>query len=450
MKNAKYLLAILLALALALSCAGCESTPAATPVSPDGADLAPTPPDNTEESTEGIPPPTANLEVVLPDIEVTNPTLKVLAHDGLPITASMQMLADAYGLTDVQLDLVNPSEKQTTLQNAVMSGDSYDIYWDDFLVPLIKEGFVQKIDVDMDSGLWAPAKKTNEQFLWNNERYYLMPGTARQSIVYYNKDMLDEAGLEYPTDLFDRGEWDWNKMLELANDLTVDANNDGVPEQYGLGFDEPEHILYTTGKHLVTFSNGTAINNLLSPEMARAVEFSAEMIGSKTVIPSNARQSFGESMVAMVIGHRWYANGYAKLIVNNSVGVAPLPRDPLADGHYTAEEGGGYYIPKSAPNLPGALAACNVFRMVLSDKDYGKDVIKSNIDNFIWSKSMQAEFEKNLLLDGGVMANWFAFDLGVFWNDFFYRPASGEPWETIAAEISPQIDARIADMYSAD
>ena len=68
--------------------------------------------------------------------------------------------------------------------------------------------------------------------------------------MYYNKSMFDEAGETYPTDLFDKGEWDWNKMLELAETLTIDSNRDGTPEQYGLANEEQEHILYTTGKHL--------------------------------------------------------------------------------------------------------------------------------------------------------------------------------------------------------
>ena len=73
--------------------------------------------------------------------------------------------------------------------------------------------------------------------------------------------MFDEAGETYPTELFDKGEWDWNKMLELAETLTIDSNRDGTPEQYGLANEEQEHILYTTGKHFVTFMpDGTARN----------------------------------------------------------------------------------------------------------------------------------------------------------------------------------------------
>ena len=37
------------------------------------------------------------------------------------------------------------------------------------------------------------------------------------------------------------------------------------------------------------------------------------------------------------------------------------------------------------------------------------------------------------------MADYFA--------DIWTRPASGEPWETIAAELAPKIDAKIKELY---
>ena len=109
----------------------------------------------------------------------------------------------------------------------------------------------------------------------------------------------------YKRQLFDKGEWDWNKMLELAETLTIDSNRDGTPEQYGLGFDEPEHILYTTGKHFITFMpDGTARNNIQSPEVARAVAYNQKMIQSGTLVPANGRQAFGEGSVCLLYTSR--------------------------------------------------------------------------------------------------------------------------------------------------
>ena len=212
--------------------------------------------------------------VTLPEIQVANPKLRLLAPDANVLSFSEKYLKDHYGITELDVVAVTPQEKRTKFVNSVMSNDYYDIYWDDFAPSLINGGYVQPIEVDMTTELWSQVEESNRQYLWNGKRYYIVPGFARQSMVYYNKAMFDEAGEPYLTELFEKGEWDWNKLLELAKTLTIDSNKDGTPEQYGLGFDEPEHILYTTGKHFVTFMpDGTARNNIQSPEVARAVAY---------------------------------------------------------------------------------------------------------------------------------------------------------------------------------
>ena len=385
----------------------------------------------------------SNRVVELPKIEVKNHTLKVLTHDAQTTERTLKTLEKAYGINDVQITTVAPAEKRTRLLNAVMSQDSFDIYWDDFAPTLITGGYVVPIEVDMSLALWDEISASNEQYMWNGKRYYVVPGFARYACVYYNKSMFDEAGETYPTDLFDKGEWDWNKMLELAETLTIDSNRDGTPEQYGLANEEPEHILYTTGKHFITFMpDGTARNNIQSPEVARAVAYNQKMIQSGTLVPANGRQAFGEGSVAMCIGHRWFAYGYAKLIKTDDLGVVPLPRDPDADQYYAEEDGGGYYIPKYAPNPEGALAAVNAFAYVIRSEEYVKSGYEQAIENGTWTEELQKELDKAKQCDAGVLRNWEGFGMGDYWGDIWSRPASGEPWETIAAELAPKINAQ--------
>ena len=387
-------------------------------------------------------------EIELPKIEVTNPKLRLLVPDITLVNPAEKYLKSEYGITELETVYTPPDEKRTKLVNSIMANDFYDLYWDDYAPTLISGGYVQAVDIDMSTALWREVEEGNQQYMWNGSRYYVVPGFKLYNGVYYNKDMFDEAGETYPTDLFDKGEWDWDKMLELAQTLTLDSNRDGTPEQYGLGTDEPEHLLYTTGKHFITFMpDGTARNNIQSPEVARAVAYHMELLQSKTMVPSNARQSFGEGSVAMCIGHRWYSNGYAKLIKTDDLGYAPLPRDPDADKYYTAEEGGGYYIPKYAPNPEGALAAVNAIAYVIRSDEYVKSQYENAIENATWTEELQKEYEKNSQIDAGVLRNWEAFGMADYFADIWTRPASGEPWETIAAELAPKIDAKIKELY---
>ena len=387
-------------------------------------------------------------EIELPDMNVTNSKLRMLQPDETLVNPAKEYLEGKYGITEVETVYVPPEEVQTKLVNSLMSNDYFDLYFSAFSPALILGGYVEPFEIDMDNALWADVQDENEQFMWKGERYHVVPSFKYYNMVYYNKSMFDEAGETYPTDLFDKGEWDWNKMLELAETLTIDSNRDGTPEQYGLANEEPEHILYTTGKHFITFMpDGTARNNIQSPEVARAVAYNQKMIQSGTLVPANGRQAFGEGSVAMCIGHRWFAYGYAKLIKTDDLGVVPLPRDPDADQYYAEEDGGGYYIPKYAPNPEGALAAVNAFAYVIRSEEYVKSGYEQAIENGTWTEELQKELDKAKQCDAGVLRNWEGFGMGDYWGDIWSRPASGEPWETIAAELAPKIDAKIKELY---
>ena len=58
------------------------------------------------------------------------------------------------------------------------------------------------------------------------------------SAIYYNKDLFDEAGLDYPPAAYgepyaDGDPWDMDKVAELAMLLTVDANgNDATSPDF--------------------------------------------------------------------------------------------------------------------------------------------------------------------------------------------------------------------------
>ena len=60
----------------------------------------------------------------------------------------------------------------------------------------------------------------------NGKQHYLVAG-ENPICLYYNKDMFDAAGIEYPTD-----SWTWDDLMEAAQKLTVQSE-DGSYEQSG-------------------------------------------------------------------------------------------------------------------------------------------------------------------------------------------------------------------------
>jgi len=61
-----------------------------------------------------------------------------------------------------------------------------------------------------------------------NGKYYSVPFAWVGSLLYYNKDLLDKHGVEYPTE-----GWGWDEFLEKAQALTKDTDGSGKTDQWG-------------------------------------------------------------------------------------------------------------------------------------------------------------------------------------------------------------------------
>lgn len=112
--------------------------------------------------------------------------------------------------------------------------------------------------------------------IWDDKQY-AMPFNKSQMVLYYNVDMLKEAGLEAPTT--------WEEWAAAAKKLTVDENGDGEPEVYGCVF---ANNLSTDIAPWLKQAGGTTMseetNELFfdTPETKEAVEFLNGMMQNKS------------------------------------------------------------------------------------------------------------------------------------------------------------------------
>ena len=100
------------------------------------------------------------------------------------------------------------------------------IGWNQFSDALLPLDELVAQDPELDPsmyfpGLWDACK-------WKN-RLLALPSSGQVGVIYYNKDLCDEAGLDYPTP-----DWTWDDMVRMAKALTRDFDGDGVIDQYGL------------------------------------------------------------------------------------------------------------------------------------------------------------------------------------------------------------------------
>src|SRR5699024_11814680 len=97
-------------------------------------------------------------------------------------------------------------------------------------------------------------------------------------VMYYNKDLFDEAGIEYPT-----AEWDWDTFLEAAKALTDPSKN-----QFGYGgvgwWPQWFSLVAQNGGHVLDPETGAP--NVNSPEAARGLPLAYDPSLTPEVAPT--------------------------------------------------------------------------------------------------------------------------------------------------------------------
>jgi multiple sugar transport system substrate-binding protein len=140
---------------------------------------------------------------------------------------------------DIELEhvVVDFDASRDTLSTLIAAGDAPDIigpvgiggsndYAGSFLDldPIIEE-------LDYDLGRWAPS--LIDFYRDPVEGLTGLPFATFPSFVYFNRDLFDAAGVDYPPQTFDEpyadgDPWDVNKLREIAMLLTLDANGNNA------------------------------------------------------------------------------------------------------------------------------------------------------------------------------------------------------------------------------
>lgn len=156
---------------------------------------------------------------------------------------------------------------------------------------------------------------------------YAMPDRGGALILYYNKDMFDQAGLSYPT-----ADWTWVEFLDAAQRLTV-RNGDTV-DVYGFAAGDwwPwwMSFIYMNGGAILDETGQPVVN---SPEAVEAMQFYNDLVYVHKVAPSpedyaNMGQNspdplFAQGKAAMSMTGFWAVNGLSK-VQGLNWDIAPL------------------------------------------------------------------------------------------------------------------------------
>ncbi|MCM3412712.1 extracellular solute-binding protein [Metabacillus litoralis] len=252
---------------------------------------------------------------------------------------------------NIDVDLVILSEKGDTqeatqkLDLAAASGEQLDVLM--FSDPAsyaqrVALGMVAPIDefIEEDGYTLSEEYKVDTKI---DDSYYALPGKFNPWYVLMNKNHLDEAGLEVPTD------WTWDEYMEYAKKLTTD-------EHYGTYFHGPQgggwmefmKLALASEEDNTEFVKADGTSNFDSPLFKKTLEMRAQMeLEDKSSVPYTdiisqklhyRNQFFGQDASTILIGS-WMnteLGGTDQFPLDFNVAVAPYPKNEAGDeGGYT-------------------------------------------------------------------------------------------------------------------
>lgn len=113
------------------------------------------------------------------------------------------------------------------------------------------------------------------------DSYYAIPFAHVTTVLYYNKDMFDAAGIAYPDE-----SWTWDDFLAAAKALTVDKDGDGKIDQWGYwGFGRYSNVepwVYANGGEYI---NRETMRFEPDANAMEALEFVTDLVLEHKVAP---------------------------------------------------------------------------------------------------------------------------------------------------------------------
>lgn len=194
--------------------------------------------------------------------------------------------------------------------------------------------------------------------------------------LYYNKDLFDEYGVDYPD-----GSWDHDDYLQAMRMLTQSSAGGGEVDRWGsaidISWDRIQVHVNGWGGHLVDPEDSTR-SRMADPEALAAVEWLRARILDDQVLATpfslngiSLPQAFIQGRTAMIEDGSWSL----KSILSGAdfkIGVAPFPRGPARTVTIATTDGFGIYVGTSYPD-----EAWELMKFLVSPA-YGRAMARAN------------------------------------------------------------------------
>ncbi len=340
----KFSIIAILGLLLVLVLSACQQTAAPATEAPAQPTAA------SAQSTEPPPAPTAEpvtIQVYYP-VAVDAPIADILKgyadkfHAENPNITVEPVFSGGYGDVQTAIQTIIDGGGEPPALGVMLATSLYDLVNADAIAPL--DEYINGMDngkAYMDD--FVPAFMENSKY---DGKTWSIPFQRSAVVMYYNKDMFKQAGLDAPDS--------WQSWADAAQKLTVkngDTTNWGLQFPSGWPYWLFQPLAIGNGQNIFNNDCQVAFND---PKVVEAVQFYIDLShkyeampkGVQAVWPS-APTDFASGATAMIVHSSGSLNGILEQ-ANFDVGVMPYPGKEA--GTFASVPGGGnFYILKGAP-----------------------------------------------------------------------------------------------------
>lgn len=406
MRNAKKLLALVVAMASVFSLAACgkNDSSADSTSSIAGVDL--------DSSTVGGIVDAASSALGESVEKLENPKVQWLAHydinpsDGKVEDPSIALFRETYG-GEVEWVQTDWNSRYTKLASLVSADTAPDMFpaddMDAFPMGAIKNMF-QPIDevIDLNEDLWSANKASLDNFSIGDKHYVAVIETQPNLICLYNTNTIDECGYDQPADLYWSGEWTW----DVFQDYCVEFNNPDE-EKYALdGFWWWDGLVHTTGKSFIGMEGGKVVSNVDTPELEKAQNFIYELTKEGSAFPrhlnnwstrgntDSGSEGLGTGLTLFIpvglyeVEDTLVNTADLGSVADGEVMFVPMPKPDKDSVQYMPSRVNGYCLVSGAKNPKGFEAFMRCKRICNQDETIKQIGIDTLVNDYGWTEDM--------------------------------------------------------------
>ena len=287
-------------------------------------------------------------------------------------------------------------EKYDKLAARLLANDPPDMFWYEmkmtFPANCIKDMF-QPVDdiVDFDSAMWSDVKDVAENFTLNGKHYVAPITFLPNSVITYDTEMIEAAGLDDPYELYQEGKWDWNTWYEMMEEYCQGAEGD--EERYGVNGWFAPFIFQSTGKTLIKYDadKDEYVSNLDDPDFVRATDllydiqkngyYYADWVGQTS-------DAFKKNILFYAMGP-WASFGSHSPKEGDNWAMVPIPKDPNSDTLYTTVDMNAYMWVKGSKKNDAMKCWLECAKIVYTQDEYIQtEREKFFVNNPSWTDQM--------------------------------------------------------------